>query len=284
MTRLVTMAALCTECEKSFAFDATASTNTFDAEYFSDGFVLGPSIDDPLLLCPECHSLLWRRDLAATRDDREAAITDFEWSLMRASDDKFSVDDCDPARGERTRLKSAPYLNSKDYWSAITRQIWQSPEDEKLIRTIYWWKSNQEHLRMQQSINRALDMHKITVEGTISVFEVLAMSEDAATGVQADFDNLLSAFKDYEAALIERLNRRRSSAFVDNLKALLSLTRGDGDEEALARAEMFRELREFEASARELEREFDEPWRVWAQSIRREVEKRNDQVVVISSE
>lgn len=57
----------CPSCNRKFRFLDWGSCNTFEATFYTDGFVEGPMHIDVsrLLMCPHCTNIFWRQDILA---------------------------------------------------------------------------------------------------------------------------------------------------------------------------------------------------------------------------
>jgi len=109
----------CPVCNCQFQADILASSNTFGATFYTDGFVDGTAESTDLLLCPECNSFLWNEDVPTTASFQHTA------SSLRS-------------------VRSLPIASSYDldYERALREEAWNNNEQEKYIRIRVWWLFN----------------------------------------------------------------------------------------------------------------------------------------------
>lgn len=113
----------CPNCDCKFQFRVTASHNTIDAKFYTDGYVEGPMYDagSELLRCPECKRYFWQKDVPK------------ELSMR---DSKFRSDP------ERRSLPHEISVGGNDYDELLDQSFWKTEDQEKYIRIRAWWSFN----------------------------------------------------------------------------------------------------------------------------------------------
>ena len=113
----------CPSCNCEFSHCDIASSNTFGATFYTDGFVNGPMHEEhgALLQCPGCHTYLWKEDVP-TRES------------VRHSPHWFDA--------EKRPLPVAWAMSDSGYLDIFHQALWKTLAQEKYIRIKAWWISN----------------------------------------------------------------------------------------------------------------------------------------------
>jgi hypothetical protein len=111
----------CPRCDHGFSYMAVGSYNTFDATFYTDGYIEGPMYDDQgrLFRCPHCHAVGWN--------------------------DEFACED--PDDGDEAELGSVfdadvGPIPLKDYPALLDEAPWRGPDEEKYVRIAAFWAAN----------------------------------------------------------------------------------------------------------------------------------------------
>lgn len=117
----------CPDCDCEFKRLKVSSCNTFDAKFYTDGFILGPMYDETelLLICPGCAEYYWCEDVPTMQyiselehsRDSELKSLPFSWSLSLET------------HGSKCE-------------NVLRKKIWKSIQQEKYIRIRAWWAFN----------------------------------------------------------------------------------------------------------------------------------------------
>ena len=128
MTSYVLQVLECPACQAHFVSMSVASHNTFDAIWYTDGFIEGPMFDEgcPILECPECRQCFWCESVRTLRFVQEA---------------EYSRD---------AECKTLPWANRDlRFASLVDDGHWETEAQERYIRTRAWWESNHSYRREQ---------------------------------------------------------------------------------------------------------------------------------------
>lgn len=121
---------LCPLCSSLAACQTWMSGNTFGIRLWSDGKSIAPMLHpEPLIVkCPHCNGCYWRHDAKESGemyrfrpdpDDKEAQINP-DWIAAPRVEDPCEA----------------------DYFKAIDEGFAKTPEQERILRILAWWSSN----------------------------------------------------------------------------------------------------------------------------------------------
>lgn len=192
----------CPKCDCKFQFWVTASHNTIDAKFYTDGFIVGPMYDagSDLLSCPECKRYFWHKDVP---------------TKLSMIDSKFWSDP------ERRSLPHGIHVGGTDYDDLLDQSFWKTEDQEKYLRIRAWW-----------SFNSAYRSY------TLKMPLLCPELPESSGKVEKEF--------------------RLSSKQEDNLNKLLNLLNPDNQNDSIMRAEIYRQLGQFDECLDQLNREYDD--------------------------
>ena len=112
----------CPECPNLLSNGSLLSGNTTGAKIYSDGKQIAPMLPQfpTLTKCPKCETIFWL--------SKAQEIGKYNWR-------RFLGKSCENA--ERAR-----FLTNGEYWMALENKIYDSKEEEILIRKAFWWSLN----------------------------------------------------------------------------------------------------------------------------------------------
>jgi len=114
---------LCPKCGEDTWVWATASGNSFNAVFYTDGYGRGPMLpqDDRIVVCVHCKAYSWLEDIPDIERKRHG------WGVDRASlcYDKRSV-----------------FVTGDKFERVLEQELWNSDAQEKYVRVKFWWAWN----------------------------------------------------------------------------------------------------------------------------------------------
>ena len=231
----------CPDCNLEFGYWGLASSNTFGAEQWTDGQVVGAMHDEPapLVRCPHCDSYHWIDDLPTIE-----GMMDSEFMKSHVADDEFRrliydlQSDCVATRKkaewdlkllkfERGRLPvvDAKKVRGNNYNLAIEDEVWRTESEERYLR-IRSWRWFNDFFRKKRSRLPKLE------HGSFGDTPDKLYDEDV-------YSEYIKKFEAYEITESQRTNMER-------LLELLT------EKQELVKAEIYRELGRFEECVHQL--------------------------------
>ena len=126
MTTYVIKINQCAQCKCEFTSNVVASSNTFGAKFYTDGFVDGVAQNSDLLICPGCKRYIWREDVHALETCRNRG----EYSNYFRRNNKQEL------------LPEEIGISDFEYKELINKAVWKNEAQEKYIRIRAWWSFN----------------------------------------------------------------------------------------------------------------------------------------------
>ena len=184
---------LCPHCDGKSPLLECISSNTFGAQAYTDGCVVGPMHDfgSALMTCQRCRRHQWREDVPTMK-----SMSDRDYgSLFDRTPESY--------KNRYPELGSPQPFFTAHYEDALRQELWETEAQEKYIRIRAWWSFN----------------------------------------------------NGYREQTTEKFNL--SSEQEANLLKLLQLLNKDNPETSIMKAEVFRELGQFDECIKQLNQPFD---------------------------
>lgn len=178
MTSYVVEQLRCRRCQGVFVHAETASHNTFDADFFTDGYIDGPMYDpgSALVGCPHCEVFAWRDT--------------FEY-VPSESDVDSSEDLADNG------LPWARPVTGVVYQAAVDASLARAPDEEIYLRKQTWWHGNN---RRRLSYGNPKPLTEIEQRNLLRLLELIPSVEADDRILRAEVSRELG---DFDACLGE---------------------------------------------------------------------------------
>jgi hypothetical protein len=232
----------CPECSCKLEEPTWLSGNTIGAIHWTDGKTEAPMLPDlpQLVMCPDCDAFLWLANLEVVGD-----LETMERKIRESLGPLWLADDVETRRRKwhegnlnRYATKSAAIPAFSDYIEYLSTND-LTPKLERYIRTLAWWAGNDQ--RRERSVTNA--------------------------AWQAGNDETRWAPKDQRLPLLD--------TEISNLECLDRLLDWSKDDDCIMKAEVKRELSEFD-EALKLPRRF---WKLPAVEVIKELALKRDPFV-----
>jgi hypothetical protein len=183
----------CPYCDGKSPLLECVSSNTFGAQAYTDGCIVGPMHDfgSALMTCQRCGRHQWLEDVPTLKSMSEREYG----SLLHGNPESY--------RNRHPELGSPQPFFTDHYEDALHQELWKTEAQEKYIRIRAWWSFNNTY------------REKTTTE--------------------------INLTPEQEA----------------NLLKLLQLLNKDNPETSIMKAEVFRELGQFDECLKQLDQPFD---------------------------
>ena len=215
----------CSKCNKLISEISILSGNTFGAKYYTDGKMEAPSLPacKDLVKCPHCESMIYL--------SKQEEIKESFFSFLF------------PYRKRKDLNEAMPYLNPvfDDYINHI--KVENDSDKIKYLRLLAWYCSND--LRRKDNYDRNEIQYQIyldKIRNAKKSEEKMKLLEDPPNYNEDATED------DYQLNDVE----------IDNLKKLLNLLNESKDKDRIMKAEIFRELGDFDLCISLLEEKFND--------------------------
>jgi hypothetical protein len=168
----------CPICNGTAAYGTLLSGNTFGARQYTDGKMLAPMLPQPpsVLKCPHCRGFYWLTDARTVA----------------------TIEGSNRGMSEYAKVASVQEPTEEEYFQAIAGGLARDRKQEKSLRILTWWRSNDKLRSQTFTSNTQSEACRNNLEELVSLFD---NDDEADRLTKAEVLRHLSRFEDSLAVL-----------------------------------------------------------------------------------